>query len=70
MLKAFRDDVRKSLGKSGRTATAEIDANGDGSEVSDEMNSILETNGKVTHVTKWQRIGLHCLLVLRKEHKR
>lgn len=70
MLKAFRDDVRKSLGKSGLTATAEIDANGEGSEVADEMNSILETTGKVTHVTQWQRIGLHCLLVLRKEHER
>lgn len=37
----------------GLTATAEIDANGD-----------LETTGKVTHVTEWQRTGLHCLLVV------
>lgn len=48
----------------GLTATAEIGANGDGSEVSDEMNSILGTTGKVTRDTKWQRIGLYCLLVV------
>lgn len=36
----------------GLTATAEKGANAAGSEVSDEMNSILGTTGKVTHDTK------------------